>query len=96
MTAALVAPLAVALAVLLGMSSTAPTQAQGHAVVLVADSVLYADWSAAQGARPGRRALLRDATGAVVDTLTVTWVRDAITSLALASGPSPSRSIRST
>jgi len=88
MIAARLAPTALALAVLLGMSAPASAQPEpaGHAVVLVADSVLYADWSGAQGARPGRRALLRDATGGVLDTLTVTWVRDAIAALALA-GP---------
>jgi oligopeptide transport system substrate-binding protein len=87
MIAARLAPLALALALVLALApargGAAAAYPPGRAVVLVADSVLYAAWSAADGARPGRRALLRDASGAVLDTLTVSWVREAIAALPL-------------
>jgi ABC-type transport system substrate-binding protein len=60
------------------------TSGPGRAIVLVADSVLYAHWGEGEGARPGGRAILRDGrTGGVLDTLTVAWVRDAIAALPL-------------
>jgi ABC-type transport system substrate-binding protein len=63
--------------------SAAPAAAaDARPIVLVADSTVYAAWGEAEGARPGRRAVLRDTSGTALDTLAVRWARGAIAALA--------------
>ncbi|MEO6463271.1 MAG: ABC transporter substrate-binding protein, partial [Candidatus Eisenbacteria bacterium] len=61
----------------------APAVARAHPILLVADSTAYAAWGEAEGARAGRRAVLRDRSGTALDTLEVRWARGAIAALGL-------------
>ncbi|MGH7724143.1 MAG: ABC transporter substrate-binding protein [Candidatus Eiseniibacteriota bacterium] len=55
--------------------------AERHAVLHASGDRLFAAWSDTAGAAPGRRALLRGPSGEPLDTVEVSWSRDAITAL---------------